>query len=52
MGAQCSCLKDPRNQQEEFQIGSGIYSFKKAVYIILIDIYNIYIVFSKNNKWK
>ena len=49
MGAQCSCIKDPRNQQEELQIGSGIYSFKKAVYIILIHIYNIYIVFAKNN---
>ena len=32
MGAQCSCLNDPRNQQDEFKIGSGVYSFKKAVY--------------------
>ena len=32
MGAQCSCLNDPRNQHEEFNIGSGVYSFKKAVY--------------------
>jgi len=32
MGAQCSCLNDPRNQNEEFNIGSGVYSFKKAVY--------------------
>ena len=32
MGNQCSCLKDPRNQQEEFKIGQGVYSFKRAVY--------------------
>ena len=35
MGNQCSCLKDPRNQQQEFQIGTGIYSFKKAVCVII-----------------
>ena len=31
MGSQCSCLNDPRNQQQEFVIGKGVYSFKKAV---------------------
>ena len=31
MGNQCTCLNDPRNPKEEFRIGSGIYSFKKAV---------------------
>ncbi len=31
MGNQCHCLNDPRNQQQEFKIGSGVYSFKKAV---------------------
>lgn len=31
MGNQCSCLNDPRNQRQEFQIGTGTYSFKKAV---------------------
>ena len=32
MGAQCNCMNDPRSYQEEFKIGSGVYSFKKAVY--------------------
>ena len=31
MGAQCNCMNDPRNHQQEFKIGSGVYSFKKAV---------------------
>ena len=35
MGNQCSCLNDPRHQQQEFQIGTGIYSFKKAVCVII-----------------
>ena len=34
MGTQCTCLNDPRNPQEEYKIGEGIYSFKKAVYIL------------------
>ena len=33
MGNQCSCLGDPRNEQQEYQIGKGVYSFKKAVWI-------------------
>ena len=31
MGNQCSCLNDPRNKNEEFKIGTGVYSFKRAV---------------------
>ena len=56
MGAQCSCLNDPRNQQQEFKIGQGVYSFKKAVcniiikniYYIKIILYFIIIVFATN----
>ena len=36
MGAQCNCMNDPRSYQEEFKIGSGVYSFKKAVKKIFI----------------
>ena len=35
--ATCACLDDPRDQNQEFKIGSGVYSFKK-------------IVWNKNNK--
>ncbi len=29
--AVCSCFGDPRNQNEEYKIGVGAYSFKKMV---------------------
>ena len=32
MGNHCTCLNDPRNEGEEFKIGQGNYSFKKAVF--------------------
>ena len=31
MGASCHCLNVPVNQKDEFVIGYGVYSFKKAV---------------------
>ena len=60
MGNQCHCLNDPRNQQQEFKIGQGVYSFKKAVcniilkniYYIKIILYFIIIVFATNWKWR
>ena len=37
MGNQCNCLNnDPRDEREEFKIGSGVYSFKKGVNIIIL----------------
>ena len=27
----CTCLDDPRDHNQEFKIGSGVYSFKKIV---------------------
>ena len=40
---QCSCLNDPRNKQQEFQIGTGVYSFKKAVYINIIKNFYLFL---------
>ena len=48
MGNNCVCFNVPINQQNEFQIGSGAYSFKKAVCINnIITIFGfIYLLFS------
>ena len=40
MGMQCFCLNDYQNKQHEFLIGSGVYSYKKIVFLYkLINIY-------------
>ena len=35
MGTECHCFNDPRDERHEFYYGTGKYSFKKFVYIVL-----------------
>ena len=56
----CACFDDPRDNNQEFKIGTGAYSFKKMVsninyiniFLILTDLVVAANKKSKNILWK